>query len=129
MTAIAVIDDRDNIRKMIVDEILLGNQESGWQIIDSVPLPSLEEYPSWIGQNKICAMVIDELLDEKIINGEAVNYWGHDLVDFIRERFKTMPIFIISAHSDDDSLQERFKDVEEIIERDDFSRDYARVCT
>lgn len=124
MTAIGVIDDRDKDREMIVSGIRLGNKEDGWIIVDDLPLPSLDEYPAWISQNKICALVIDELLDEKIIKGVAVDYRGHDLVDYIRKRIPTLPIFVITAHANDDILQERFKDVEEIIARDEFGRLY-----
>lgn len=109
MTMIGVIDDRDVDRQMIVDGIGLGNKEGGWGIINTVPLPALDEYPAWISQNKICALVLDELLDEKVNNGKAVDYQGHDLVDFVRERFRTLPIFVVTAHSSDLVLQERFK--------------------
>jgi hypothetical protein len=126
MTMIGVIDDRDVDRQMIVDGIGLGNKEGGWGIINTVPLPALDEYPAWISQNKICALILDELLDEKVNQGKAVDYQGHDLVDFIRERFRTLPIFVITAHSSDLILQERFKDVEEIIDRGEFARAYSK---
>jgi hypothetical protein len=130
MSSIGIIDDRDVDRKLIVDglSLSLGDDERGWNIIDSVPLTTLDEYPSWISQNKICVLVIDELLDEITNNGTAVNYRGHDLVDFIRGRFATLPIFVVTAHSNDLVLQERFKDVEGIIDRKDYGQSYRKFA-
>ncbi len=124
MATIGVIDDRDEDRNMIVETISLANKEEGWNIVDKQPLKRLDEYPAWIGQNKICALVIDELLDEVINDGTAVDYKGHDLVDFLRNKFPTLPIFVITAHAGDPSLQERFKDVEGIVDRREYGRMY-----
>ena len=124
MTSIGVIDDRNEERQIIVSGIRFGKNDDAWNIVDSKPLTKLEEYPAWIGQNKICALVIDELLDEKINGGTAVEYKGHDLVDFIRQHFPTFPIFVVTSYSNDPSLRERFKDVEDIVERQIFSSNY-----
>ncbi|MBV6400192.1 MAG: hypothetical protein CNIPEHKO_00475 [Anaerolineales bacterium] len=124
MTSIGVIDDRNEERQIIVGGIRFGKNDDAWNIVDSKPLTSLEEYPAWIGQNKICVLVIDELLDEKINGGVAVEYKGHNLVDYIRQRLPTLPIFVITSYSNDPSLLERFKDVEGIVERQDFSSNY-----
>lgn len=124
MTAIGVIDDRNEERQIIVNGIRFGKKNDAWTIIDSKPLTKLEEYPAWIGQNKICALVIDELLDEKINGGVAVEYKGHNLVDYMRQHIPTLPIFVVTSYSNDPSLKERFKDVEDIVERQTFSSDY-----
>ncbi|GAB1471743.1 hypothetical protein MASR2M66_26210 [Chloroflexota bacterium] len=124
MTSIGVIDDRNEERQIIVDGIRFGKNDDAWNIVDSKPLTKLEEYPAWIGQNKICALVIDELLDEKINGGVAVEYKGHNLVDYIRQHFPTLPIFVVTSYSNDPSLRERFKDVENIVERQIFSSNY-----
>jgi hypothetical protein len=124
MTSIGVIDDRNEERQIIVDGIKFGKNNDAWTVIDSKPLTKLEEYPAWIGQNKICALVIDELLDEKINGGVAVEYKGHNLVDFIRQHIPTLPIFVVTSYSNDSSLRERFKDVEDIVERQIFSSNY-----
>lgn len=124
MTSIGVIDDRNEERQIIVDGIKFGKNNDAWTVIESKPLTKLEEYPAWIGQNKICALVIDELLDEKINGGVAVEYKGHNLVDFIRQHIPTLPVFVVTSYSNDPSLRERFKDVEDIVERQIFSSNY-----
>lgn len=95
MAAIGVIDDREEERQIIVDGITLGQGDNSWNVVDDNPLAGLDEYLAWISQNKICSLVIDELLDEKVNNGSAVDYKGHNLVDYIRQHFPTLPIFVV----------------------------------
>lgn len=126
MATIGIIDDRDVDRKMIVRFTKLGNDQPGWDVIDSAPFEQLDDYPSWIAAQKISALIIDERLDEALINGKAVSYQGHNLVDFVREHIKNLPIFVITAHITDTLLQDRFKDVEDIIDRRQYGRDYPK---
>ena len=121
MPNIVIIDDRKDHRetlKAILDLQLI----EGWKSIDINPLPSLEDYPSWITENEISVILLDERLDEQIeTKTEIADYRGHDLVDFIRERFPTLPIYVITSYPNDDDLKERFKDVEGILPRREFS--------
>jgi hypothetical protein len=126
MATIGIIDDREIDRRMIVRFTKLGNKEKGWEVVDSPPFESLDDYPSWIASQKISALIIDERLDEAMVNGRAVSYQGHDLVDFVREHIHTLPIFVITAHITDALLQDRFKDVEDIIDRRQYGREYPK---
>lgn len=125
MATIGIIDDRDVDRSMIVRFTKRGNSQEGWDVVDSPPFERLDDYPSWIAAQKISALIIDERLDEVLINGRAVNYQGHDLVDYLREHIKNLPIFVITAHITDRLLQDRFKDVEDIIDRRRYGSEYA----
>lgn len=122
MTTIGVIDDRDELRALLSKTIKL-NLPNDWLVYDSRPLHELDQYPSWISANKVCALVLDEKLNEASSDDEgAVAYCGHDLVDFIRRRIPTLPIFVVTSYESDSDLQDRFKDVEDIISRTDFGR-------
>ena len=122
MLTIGLVDDRDVDRGMIVDAFRLQDNSDKWEIVDIKPFLDINQYPSWISQNKICVLIVDERLDEELFeNGMAVSYKGHLLIDYIRSRFKTIPVFVITNYPSDDSLSERFKDVEGIINRTDFS--------
>jgi len=121
MPNIVIIDDRKEHRetlKAILDLQLI----EGWKSIDISPLPSLEDYPSWITENEISVILLDERLDEQV-EAETViaDYRGHNLIDFVRGRFPTLPIYVITSYPNDDDLKERFKDVEGILPRREFS--------
>lgn len=125
MPSIAIIDDRKDARdtmKINLDLALSGN----WTSIDIEPFENIEDYPSWIIENEIVAFLLDERLHEQsVIYQNQISYSGHDLVDFIREHFSTFPIFIVTAYPEDQELLDRFKDVEDIIERAKFNEKYA----
>jgi hypothetical protein len=93
-----------------------------WKCLDVHPLEKMNEYPSWITEQDVAVMLLDERLHEqKTIGKPYVDYNGHDLVDYIRKRFKTLPIFVITSFSDDDELVDKFSDVEAIIPREVFT--------
>ena len=120
MPTIGIIDDREDVRKTLrmgMKTVL----ESDWNTVDSSPLPQLNDYLSWIGTNKIVSLIVDEKLNEIALDlSGAVDYYGHDLVDFLRSRLKTFPIFVVTSYPDEQSLKDRFKDVEAIIDRRHF---------
>lgn len=123
MPIIAVIDDRKDNRETIkinLDLELSGN----WSSVDIEPFENIEDYPSWIKENEIVAFLLDERLNEQSgIEENKISYSGHDLVDFIRKYLSTFPIFVITAYYEDRELINRFKDVEDIIERSKFIKD------
>ncbi len=120
MPTIGIIDDREDIREILTENVRLYLKQD-WDVVGVPPLPEVDEYPSWISQNDIVAIIIDEKLDEKIAaSSEAVKYLGHDLVDYIRERILELPIFVITSFANEPDLVERFKYVEDIIDRKDY---------
>jgi hypothetical protein len=97
---------------------------TGWKSIDEDPFQSLNEYPSWIAERDIAALIIDQRLDDKAGPGKKhVTYKGHKLVDFLRQRFATLPIYIVTSFPPDSDVTSRFKYVEAIKARDDFVRE------
>lgn len=125
MPSVGIIDDREDSRKNLVasfDLYLEAHNISQWEIIDTPPKTDIEEYITWINQHKICSLIMDEKLAEGSSEGNIVSYEGHDLVVFFRQRFPTLPIFIITSYPEDEPINEKFKDVESIIARVDFSR-------
>ena len=125
MPVIGVVDDRVDARSVAVDSLSLALPEV-WEVVPSDPLPSLSDYPSWIGANKLSVLIIDERLNEATTSDEgAVNYFGHDLVKYLRKRMESFPLFVVTSYPDDEDLRLRFGDVEDIIDRKDFSNQWC----
>lgn len=135
MPAIGIVDDRENVLSNMRDSVrlaLLRNSLNEWEVFAIFPHKFLYDYPSWISQNEIVALIIDERLNEVLTDSEeAVSYEGHGLVDFLRSHIPEIPIFVVTSNQDDSELLERFKYVEDIIERSEYydrSVDYiARI--
>jgi len=115
MPSIVIIDDRKDMRetlKAIIEAVV----EEGWNIIDMDPLPNLSDYIGLIKGHNVAVMVVDERLSDQATFG----YQGHDLVAHIRNHLPTLPIFVVTSYPDDLEINERFKDVEEILGRELF---------
>lgn len=120
MPIIGIIDDRDDVRTIMIDSVRLALPD-GWEAIDISPFSSLDTYPSWISQEEIAVLIIDERLNEVASASGAVHYEGHDLVDYMRLHIPEFPIFVVTSYKEDaHELEERFKDVEDIITRNQF---------
>lgn len=117
MSTIGLIDDRADHRSTLKRRLDL-ELSGDWQSIDNEPLPRLEDYPSWITENEVCVLLLDERLHEQV----AVSYNGHDVANYLRKHLPTLPIFVITSYSPDEALLKSFKDVEDIIQREEFTK-------
>jgi DNA-binding NarL/FixJ family response regulator len=116
--AIAVIDDRQPIRETLRELLALKiENEEGWEVVDVAPLRSLTEYPGWIDEASVAVVLTDERLHEgaEADAGEPVEYNGHDLVDFLRPRYPSLPIYVVTAYPFEEPLATRFGRVEDVI--------------
>ena len=119
--AIAWVDDRKAIRRRFT-KVLKKHLSGRWRIVVSGPLENIGEYPSWIVDQGIAALVLDERLGDRAESGsEHVDYEGHDVVEMLRAKMPTLPIFIVTAAPTSADLSEKFGDVEDVIARSDFA--------
>lgn len=126
MKTIAVIDDRDSQRNSLVIAInnSLEKLYPDWKIIDDKPFNDLAIYRSWILENEISVLIIDERLnEEKGVDGNFAGYLGHEMVKYLREYFKNLPVFMITNYPPEEELDETMKDFNLIIQREDFIND------
>lgn len=125
MSKIGIIDDdksqRETLRSLI--ESYLEILDSSVEVIDIFPFADdlIAQYKEWIEQNDIVCLIFDEQMhNDSEGNKGPVGYRGNQLVLEIRKYFKNIPIYIITSHKNDDDLQERFSEFEDIIGREDF---------
>lgn len=126
MKTIAVIDDRDSQRKSLVIAInnSLEKLYPEWSIIDIKPFNELALYRTWILENEISVLIIDERLnEEKGTDGKFAGYLGHQLVKYLREYFKNLPVFMITNYPPEEDLEDTMKDFNLIIQREEFIND------
>ncbi len=130
MPKIAIVDDNKEQRETlrISLKLYLKKKESSLEVIDIFPFDTYEKYYPWIQDEEICMLIFDERLQNDS-EGELgpVDYRGNELVLKIRERFKDIPIFTVTAHIDDEELQARFNEFEYIISRDNFDEKYVDI--
>lgn len=121
MPTIAIVDDRHDPRVTLRRAISLHAPE-GWTVIDSAPLGEMAEYPSWLIENEVAVLVLDENLREQTQDAEGhALYQGHEVVDYLRARIPTLPIFFVTSYPNEPELDDRFGKVEGIFARGDFA--------
>jgi len=125
MSTILIVDDRATERQTIVDLVRYSLPEgSTWTARGIAPLVTIDEYRTFITEEDVSVIVLDEKLQEQVseLTGEAVTYNGHELVNFLRPRFPDLPIFVVTAYDEEDDLQSAASDVESILSRNEFNK-------
>lgn len=125
MSRIGIIDDnhdhRETLRRAL--EAYLENLDSELEVIDRFPFDTetFEEYFHWIETEDIVCLIFDERMHNETEDGIGpVGYRGNELVTIIRERFKDIPVYVITSNKGDDELKAKFSEFEDIIERQEF---------
>lgn len=121
MRYIGLIDDREVTRTSLKLSILIpliakGKEEQGWDIIDIEPFKDISDYVTWISENEISILIIDEKLNESTL----VNYLGHNVVILLRDAFPELPIFCITAAKREPDLDENYEYYNFILSKNDF---------
>jgi len=122
MPNIAIVDDRRDFRRTLKHKIELSLRklnQSIWSVIDIDPFPIIGDYVSWIQDNDIAILILDEKLQE-VATGSKVDYSGSLLIEKIRETLKEFPVFAITSYPNEPDLQSKFPLFDEILERDAF---------
>jgi len=129
---VAIIDDRQDVRERLLKVFGRHFEDEGikLKLHHYPPLEDLNQYPEWIVHNKIVLLIVDEKLKENPISeGHFSSYDGHELVSKVREFNKEIPIYIITNHSEEEELNIRLGDYNDIIDRDLFDKDSNQFLT
>lgn len=120
MAKIGIVDDRKDLRETLsrLIDVSLKINYSEWSVIDIDPFENVEDYFSWITENDIAILILDEKLQEI---KSKVKYNGSDLIKEIRKRLKDFPVFAITSYPGEPDLTNQFSLFDEILDRDEFT--------
>ena len=94
MMTIAVVDDREvdrrNARNRIRRMLEGIDTDDVWRVVAVPPLPTVSTYPSWIAEEDVVVLLIDQRLDEQ--GGDTVDYTGHDILNLVHPRMYDLPV-------------------------------------
>ncbi len=129
MPSIAIIDDRkgdrETIGKVIRSTLKKLGEENVWGVVEEAPPARERDVLQWLDENDATVLVTDWRLNEGSKGQQVVTYEADKLVDAIRQKRPTFPIYIISGFSSE--IQSHRKDVENIFNRKDFTKDAAAI--
>lgn len=131
MNRIGIIDDNKDQREtlQLALEAHLENRDSSLEVIDIFPFDTKDftEYFEWIQANNICCLIFDERMHNESENDVGpVGYRGNELVTIVRNKFKDIPIYVITSNKTDEDLQQKFSEFEDIIDRQEFTDEGER---
>lgn len=125
MALVGIIDDRKEVRQRLAKKFkrYLKEKKISWDVKEYPPFDNINDYPNWISNNKIIILLVDEKLKEVPLREKFHSqYDGHDLVKLVRKTNKQLPIYIVTAYSnEDDELTRMEGDFEGIIPRSKFN--------
>src|ERR1051325_9232979 len=114
MPTIAIVDDETRYRNFDVKGVN-RNLPKGWTAIGTAPLQRLTDYPSWIAENDVAVLIVDEELGSRSASPTGhVKYKGHDLVHSLRARNKTLPIYFLTNYANQKPVKDQIPAVEGI---------------
>lgn len=122
MPNIGIVDDREAHRTTVAKNVAMYLSEP-WGELNVFPFQSMGEYLSWIQEEEIAALIVDERLHEDAKSGQSVDYNGNKLANYLRKNLPDFPIFVVTTHADDQDLQDSKADVDDIINRDKFNEE------
>lgn len=123
MARIAIIDDDTDKSTTVQNNIEIGLTEIGsdLEVITSTPFRDPNDYFSFIEQNEVCVLILDEMLNDQAINEDGpVSYKGSELVVALRRKLPDFPIFALTVIPSDGDLNDKYNQYEEIISRKEF---------
>lgn len=128
MPTIAIVDDDPRSRDSDVRSLNTHlPKDKGWAAIAIHPFPHLKDYPSWIAENEIAVLLVDEKLGGRAADASKhVNYEGHDLIKSLRRNNKTLPLYFLTNFAGNTPVTQRFADVEDIISKNEFKKNRAK---
>lgn len=124
MASIAVVDDREEMRDSVAQliELALEDLNIDWKVDAMAPLPTVEDYIQLVEEGDLRVLVLDENLAEIVPDGgEAVQYKGHQVAKFVRDRYKDLPQVIITSIKATDELDDA-AELDAIVQRDQFNK-------
>ncbi len=119
-----IVDDNNEQSETVQSHIQLELENlkaSDFGVICLFPLDKVEDYFNFITDNNISVLILDEKLnDQADVEGNTVDYLGHDVVSIIRVHYPDLPIYTITNYSDDNDVQNVFSEYDQVISRKNF---------
>lgn len=120
---LGIVDDKRTQRTSFKRKIERNLKNTPWSVIDRKPFFDLNDYPQWILENEISALILDERLNEEAVDGKNVGYYGHEVAEFIRASIPDMPLYSITNYERTADLRNSISSFNLVLGRSKFDGD------
>jgi len=87
----------------------------GWLVVVDTPLANLDEYPEWLENHDVVALLVDQKLRDKV---PGCTYEGHNLIQHLHNSNIRVPVFFFTAIIDE-TVENNEKFVFQVIKKSD----------
>jgi hypothetical protein len=124
MPAIAILDDRkddrETIARVVISTLKKLKEADQWSVVADGPPPKEKDVISWLDENDATVLVSDWKLNEGAKSHRVVNYEADRLINEIRSKRKTFPIYVITGFETE--ARAHLKEVENVFSRKEFAK-------
>ena len=104
MRYFAILDDRLDGKETLMRVLPLA-LPPGWGLIECPLLASADDYPTWLYQNQVCVLIVDQLLNESVPTGsDPITYKGSDVLRSVQRAMRGFPLVVLTAYPGDADL-------------------------
>ena len=122
MPSIAILDDRkddrETIERAVRSTLKRLNEKHLWGVVSEEPPSKEHDVLHWLDENDATVLITDWRLNEGAKSKRVVNYEAARLIDEIRAKRPTFPIFVITGFESEARVH--LKEVENIFGRQHF---------
>lgn len=129
MPSIAILDDRkddrETIQRVVTSTLKSMKETNRWTVVSDEPPSSERDVLQWLDEHDASVLMTDWKLNEGAKGTRVVNYEADRLIQEIRSKRPTYPIFVITGFETE--ARGHLKDVENIFSRQHFTRNAAAL--
>jgi len=120
-------DDRETIRRVVISTLKRIDRTASWNVVADDPPSKERDVLHWLDENDAPVLVTDWKLNEGAKGERVVNYEADRLIQEIRARRPSFPIFVITGFPTEAGAY--LKDVENIFTREQFAKNAATIVS
>lgn len=129
MASIAILDDRkddrETIERVVRSTLKKLKESTSWSVVSDEPPSKERDVFHWLDENDATVLVTDWRLNEGARGKRVVNYEADRLIQEIRAKRPTFPIFLITGFESEARIH--LKEVENIFSRQYFAKNADTV--
>lgn len=122
MRKIGILDDRPGelaTTKSIIERNL---KDKNWKVVEVPLLPTPAQVVEWLNHEEVNVLIADQVLSDAS-RTKNVNYLGTEVIKAVRQHLPDMPVYMITAHTDNPDVEPNLDRMEALVRRGSLGKD------
>ena len=122
MRKIGILDDRPGelaTTKSIIERNL---HDKNWSVVEVPLLSTPAQVVEWLDHEEVNVLIADQVLSDAS-RTKNVNYVGTEVIKAVRQHLPDMPVYMITAHTDNPDVEPNLDRMEALVKRGSLGKD------